>query len=293
MSQRRFWNYKDDDLTWDLNRWRLGMDKEGLYVGFDAVLGATMNLTLNHAATGHAGIAQNLAVEPKAGMVVSTQGAVVRDDTVLSFPINPTGAGEYRVDVVYMEHEYVPTIGGTFATYGVVQGTASIGIFGITLPALPSPKKQVIIGYLILPPNTIALNQLNVKYIRKLADLSFSWQKIGPYNVNAAALMNVPLLTPNDGVTRRWEIEYSIRVQSVAGGASARSFNLYNITDSTPVLQTDMVYTAAGEVSKKLHIDLPPNKYISLQINEAGGPVTHVIANSLFKYKEIPTYPAM
>ena len=46
MAQRIYWNYQDDDSTFDLNWRTLGIFQYGRYRGFDASLDATMVLKL-------------------------------------------------------------------------------------------------------------------------------------------------------------------------------------------------------------------------------------------------------
>lgn len=150
MGQKIFYQWKDDDLTWDLSRQRLGILEPGLYRGFDADLSQNdMNLRLRHNVTGATEIDQALATSAPFGVVVTTQGAVVRDDTnPIILPINTTGA-QGRIDTVYLEHYYVTTPGGIAASYGVIQGTPAANPVA---PALTNPATQIVLGYLYLPP---------------------------------------------------------------------------------------------------------------------------------------------
>lgn len=166
MGQRIFFNWKDDDLSHDINRRTLGLIDAGLYRGFDANLIAGLNLELIHSVTGADAVDLSLAAETKFGLVITKQGSIVRDDTVISLPINNNLSGDPRIDVIYLEHEYLQVVGGVAASYGVVQGTASATPVA---PALVSPNKQVILGYLYIPDGTTSLTDPGVIYTKAIA----------------------------------------------------------------------------------------------------------------------------
>lgn len=144
MGQRVFFSWKDDDATFDINRRTLGIIEKGLYKGFDADLSTVSgNLRLIHTLNSgdEVDILQNV-VAPF-GLIVTRQGAIIRDDTIISLPISPNlTLGFDRIDTIFVEHEYTPIVGGTAASYGVIEGTVS----GVA-PALVYPKKQVVLGY--------------------------------------------------------------------------------------------------------------------------------------------------
>jgi len=166
MGQRIFFNWKDDDLSHDINRRTLGLIDAGLYRGFDANLIAGLNLELIHSVTGADAVDLSLVAETKFGLVITKQGSIVRDDTVISLPINNNLSGDPRIDVIYLEHEYLQVVGGVAASYGVVQGTASATPVA---PALVSPNKQVILGYLYIPDGTTSLTDPGVIYTKAVA----------------------------------------------------------------------------------------------------------------------------
>src|SRR5688500_6636383 len=114
MGQRIFYNYKDDDDTWSLIRWRLGVHRPGLYRGFEAAAFASgLTLTLNHATTGAISMDQSSVAEANYGVSMSKQGSIIRDDSVINLTIaTNSGSANGRVDLIYMEHEYQSVIGG-------------------------------------------------------------------------------------------------------------------------------------------------------------------------------------
>lgn len=157
--QRRFWNWKDDDLTFDLARAFIGLIENGLYRGFDPIMGGTLTLVLNHTSTGATRVNKALVLSDKYGIVVTKQGVFIQEEVLPEFTITPTST-EGRKDLIVLTHNYEDIEGGTEALYSVIEGTAT------AFPALGEPAKQVIIGYLQLPPACTALNQLGVVYTR-------------------------------------------------------------------------------------------------------------------------------
>lgn len=149
MGQRIFFSYKDDDSTFDLDRRTLGILDSGLYRGFDADLTiAGMNLNLIHTPTGGIESDINLNLTSKFGIVITKQGAIVRDDTTIVLAITPNHTTHPRIDTIYLEHQYLQIAGGAAASYSVRTGTAASSPFA---PALPFPNKQVVLGYLYVP----------------------------------------------------------------------------------------------------------------------------------------------
>lgn len=163
MAQRIFFNWKDDDLSDDLNRRTLGLIDAGLYRGFDRDVIAGMNLQLIHSVTGGDAVDLTLTPETRFGLVVTKQGGIVRDDTTIILPINPNSSGNPRIDIIYLEHEYLQIVGGLAASYGVIQGTPAATPVP---PALINVNKQVILGYLFIPDGTTDLSDPTVIYTK-------------------------------------------------------------------------------------------------------------------------------
>lgn len=159
MAQKKFWNYRDDDLTKDINRWLSGLIESGLYRGFDPILGAVMDLKLNHETTGAIRVDSQEAFTQRFGVLCTKQGVIVQDDTEISLPIAITsGAG--RNDIIVYNHKYTEIEGGEAGFYSVIQGTAT----DFPLPA--DELTQTVIGYLTLPANCVSLNTTGVVYRR-------------------------------------------------------------------------------------------------------------------------------
>jgi hypothetical protein len=172
MAQKRFWDFKADDLTSSLNRWLLGIIPMGLYQGFDPaeisvdgfITSSDMNLRLNHATTGQKESDEDNTLTNKIGKFIAPQGIVVTEDTTIVLPINPNSSGHPRKDLIIATTEYVTIEGGADVVYSVVQGTpAAIPV----APTLPFPNKQTILGTItILGGTTTALGEQHTMYER-------------------------------------------------------------------------------------------------------------------------------
>ena len=161
MAQERFWNWKDDDLTFRLN-WRdLGIHEAGRYRGFDWTPVAGMSFQFNHAATGVVKTKADYTASPNIGVWLTKQGCMITEDANVTVgTVNPTSSLP-RIDLIVGRHQYVYSVGGAFATYAILQGTPNAVPVA---PTLPFPNEQVVLGQLYLPPNTTNLNDVGVVF---------------------------------------------------------------------------------------------------------------------------------
>jgi hypothetical protein len=155
MAQERNVEFNELDSSFELGKMFLQALPAGLYYGFDAVLGASMNLTYNHDTTGKSFVLVNGSTTSKKGVIVSNQGVQIYEDAVSSLTITPTSATARR-DAIICTHQYVESAGGQAATYSVLPN------IGSGVPSLTA--YQVLIGILDLPANCTALNQTGVTY---------------------------------------------------------------------------------------------------------------------------------
>ena len=161
MSQRRFYNFGNDDDTDELNRRQLGLYDKGVYRGFDAMLINPLILRLYHTETGTeevTGVGVHLV---NIGMLVTSQGTIVKEDANINITIDSNPASSDRTDLIVCEHVYSFTTGGTPAVYKVIKGTPGAGV-----PALTNANYQVVIGTLFLPAFTTTLNDDGVKWTK-------------------------------------------------------------------------------------------------------------------------------
>ena len=160
MAQRIYFNYQDNDSTFDLNFAQLGIADAGRYRGFDGVLGAGLTLTLNHLTTGVEKVKEDLSTQIY-GVWKTKQGGLITETDAISLPISAGDATFDRIDLIVGQHEYIQVAGGTAAVYSVIQGTPAANPVA---PALSLPNRQVILGQIYVPANTTDLNGTGVVY---------------------------------------------------------------------------------------------------------------------------------
>lgn len=165
MAQTRYWNFKADDATADINRWMTGVHPPGLYFGFD--FSATANLILNlvHTSTGFKDVDNTPAESNFIGILLTRQGVIIKEDAAIVVGAVAVGhATLNRIDVVVVSHSINEVAGGSQALYSIIQGTP-----GATpvAPALTSPTTQTKIGELYIPATTTVLTGTGVKFTRE------------------------------------------------------------------------------------------------------------------------------
>lgn len=163
MAQKRYWEYKADDSTWEFSQFLLGMHPPGVYRGFTFNPAASMNLQLVHTSNGLSKTAKDQTEQNNIGVIKTKQGVVIEEDTAVTLAIDPGDATHPRIDLIVCTHEYVEANGGATATYSVIKGTPAAVP---ATPALVNAAIQVIIGELYVPAATAALNAAGVAFTR-------------------------------------------------------------------------------------------------------------------------------
>ncbi|MCB9047629.1 MAG: hypothetical protein H6550_15960 [Chitinophagales bacterium] len=176
MAQTLYHTYKANDSTDALNRKDLAMLPEGLYKGFDydSDNSSGTTLTLFHETTGYVDVAVDQTASDPKGAIKTKQGMIVVEDEAIAISITGNAAGNPRIDIIYLEHERVETVGGAAATYGQIAGTAAATP---TIPSLTYPNKQVIIGYIYWPASTTDISDASVRYVRNVLSLLHEYMK--------------------------------------------------------------------------------------------------------------------
>lgn len=162
--QRRFWNWKDDDLTIDISQWLIGLIDSGRFRGFDAVLGNTMELVLNHETSGAIRVDKSGNLVGKFGVLATKQGVITQEYDAVTLPVPTTPAGFYRKGIVVFTHEYVEIDGGQEGIYSLIMTDETAIGTGVAFPSLPNEPLQTILGYLTIPQNCTSLNDPAVLY---------------------------------------------------------------------------------------------------------------------------------
>lgn len=164
MTQKRFWNWEDDDYTLSLNHRDLLSMPPGLYAGFDAVLGASLTLQLVHSTTGIQITNLGKSLSNKWGMWRSKMGVFVHEDANINLAISAGDSTFPRIDLIVAEHEYSQVTGGASATYSVIEGTPAASP---SAPSLTDANIQTIIGRIYIPANTTTLDEAGVIYTKE------------------------------------------------------------------------------------------------------------------------------
>jgi len=144
-TQKRFWNWLDEDSTFDLSRWHIGLIDAGVYRGFDPYFN-NLQLLLQHTTTGAIRTKIDKTFSSNFGVLVTKQGVVVQEDAQIELTVVPSTTS--RIDLIVFEHEYKELQGGIPGIYKIIEGTA-IGV----VPDLTNPSIQIPIGELYLPDN--------------------------------------------------------------------------------------------------------------------------------------------
>ena len=165
MAQRIYFNYQDNDSTFDLNFAQLGIADAGRYRGFDAVLGTGLTLTLNHLTTGVEKVKEDLNAQIY-GVWKTKQGGIVSETDAINLPISAGDAILDRIDLIVGRHGYIQVAGGAAAVYSVIEGTPAANPVA---PVLSLPNRQVILGQIYIPANTTDLNGAGVVYTQAAA----------------------------------------------------------------------------------------------------------------------------
>lgn len=161
--QTRFHNYKRGLVSIDENHRLLGIVKPGRYTGFDTMTSIVgLSCQIAHTKTGIVKTNIDLTQTPPTGVFVTPQGVVVNEDepVPVSFDTN-FGNTFSRADLIIYSHTHVTTPGGAAATLSIVKGP--VGEF--TLPLVPNPTTQVVVGVMVLPAG--ATNLSTATYLPK------------------------------------------------------------------------------------------------------------------------------
>jgi hypothetical protein len=154
-------NYQDPLNSYPFNLRLLGLLRAGRYCGFDGInkINGTLNLELTHTVTGVYHTQENLSVNGPLGSLLTHQGMVVHEDAPVSLSITSNAGNAFtRKDLVIFEHEYLNSPGGQNGIYSIVPGSPG----GPSLPPIPNPEKQIVIGILTIPANATVVD--NVTY---------------------------------------------------------------------------------------------------------------------------------
>lgn len=253
MAQKLFWSWKDDDLTFNLDRWLLGLIEPAVYRGFDFTPTANWNLTLGHTVTGIIQVKKDLTNSPKTGIVFTKQGVVVQEDAAIVIPITPVSTLP-RIDIIVLTHQYTDTIvGGYSATYSVVQGTPNATPVA---PSILNAATDLKIGELYLPASAANLNAAGVTFAKtEKPSLGAS------SNLNSEVLSSDTSVKVSKNITveGKKSFDLSINVTELPDNTTWQSsyFPIYAFADITNTGVFSGVIKATGKYKVKVFFSLP------------------------------------
>jgi hypothetical protein len=274
MAQRRFWNYLDNDSTFDMNLREFMLRDAGRYRGFDLQSASllTTELTLGQA-SGTQPVSIGQVLQPLTGAWLSNQGVLVTENAAITIAFGANATSNPRIDLVIGRHEYVATVGGAVATYSVVQGTAAANPVA---PALPLPLKDVIIGRIYVPAgttlgidvtytpepvpdhagdDTIAhIDRLNTWSAHQIFNGVYG--DVGVAKIDAGGVINIGLSSYFDGITWFRALPHANILILVPGTATISADGFYEINS-----------IAGGSTASR---DLTVLSYAPLKINAGG-----------------------
>lgn len=161
MSQRIYWQYKDEDSTYDLNVRQTGIIPFGRYKGFDPVPDG-MGITLKRNTTPATRVELDLSTT-SISVWVTRQGAVVTEDGNINLPLSNGDATHPRIDIIVGTHNHVESTGGIAATYSIVEGTPAAEPVA---PDVLNDTTDVILGYLTIPAGATEVAEEMYTYAR-------------------------------------------------------------------------------------------------------------------------------
>jgi hypothetical protein len=161
MAQRIYWQYKDEDSTYDLNVRQTGIIPFGRYKGFDPVPDG-MSITLKRNTTHATRVELDLSTA-LIGVWVTRQGAVVVEDGDINLPLSDGDATHPRIDIIVGTHNHVESAGGIAATYSIVEGTPAADPVA---PGVLDETTDVILGYLTIPAGATEVLEEMYTYAR-------------------------------------------------------------------------------------------------------------------------------
>jgi len=167
--EKRIFEFRADDLTFDINGQLNGVIGPGVYAGFDAQLDSGLTLKLVHTQSGATFVDGNPAMVEDVGVLRTKQGTIIREDETIEVVISENtytgGHPEYhnRIDTIVCEHYHQEIIGGSQAQYYAIPGGQASDPVP---PALTDPTKQTIVGYLFLPGGCASMDDTGVVFTK-------------------------------------------------------------------------------------------------------------------------------
>lgn len=146
MGQKRYHNFEQSLESLHENNRLVNLIHPGVYAGYDdmeQVVSTTMKLVHTRSGAFRLNSDAN-AMQGPFGVVVSTQGTVIEDDTEFSLTV-PYVVINPRIDRIVAQHTHLDSPGGSNMVISRIQGTEAVNPVA---PPLTNSLIQVTIGYL-------------------------------------------------------------------------------------------------------------------------------------------------
>lgn len=290
-----FTNFRAAVDSFPLGEQKTGFMKPGRYNGYDKIeTNGALNITI-----GHLGILKKTGVDnqfmPNFGAIMFPSGQILHDDDqAINLVIESnSGNGNKRYDLVIAEHTYQQVSGGTPVYYSIVKGPSNG-----TIPVLPNPQKQVLIG--IVEINANGFQYSDLKYTPERAPLpgDLSYQVLSTY-------INQVVNIPDANETQKGISARATQTQTNLGQdderhitplklenkrANETSFGLVIKSTDNDILigDNDSKYVTPRQVrGKGLKVSLTANYTLTPQdhgkifINNSGNPITITVPTGL------------
>lgn len=146
--QQRFFNFLDDDKTWDIAGMNIPVNNIGRLNGFDTLTGSSIiNFQISHETTGYKRFSI-LQEETILGSWATRQGIIITESNpITGLTLNKNLTDFTRIDLLVGSHEYISTEGGAEAYYSIIQGQPTQNP---EPPDVADPGRDVILGYFII-----------------------------------------------------------------------------------------------------------------------------------------------
>lgn len=144
----------------DYNKAIAGANPPGRYSGFDTIIypGSGAQFSLGHNQSGIVLTDTSGVNTNPFGYYITKHGVRIHEDSAIPNLIlsGNVGNASDRIDLIVATHDFLLTPGGQAATYSIVQGPSG----SYTIPALPNPTRQIILGYITIAAGATALQAL-------------------------------------------------------------------------------------------------------------------------------------
>lgn len=151
MAQKRYFEFLDDDKTFDINSLNVGIIPKGIYAGYDVAAKKLRRsdvgqpdsyyLELSHTDTAVSEIdAQGDTLAPFS-VLMTGQGVKITENAVVEIDFSSMPTTGTRYDYVICEHDYIPSAGGQQAVYSMIEGDETNN-----LTEIPNSENKVIVG---------------------------------------------------------------------------------------------------------------------------------------------------